>query len=378
MKRLLLAFLLIFYTSFAEDTNTSVEPTSLEVAPQEQPTQEVSDGPEIIELSYDTVPRRIVNGEIFSITIKSLSTDPNYQDISFSLENGVHVKLIDDKTTQTKEGNYFYDTFYFQVTGSNAVLPDVVATASDESGVSYPVQTKLHGQRLNVVTLNPRADFSNVLAEDFNLLTHKITSYDKDHNIVLFTATATRSDLSRMQISNVEKQGIESIDNSFMSPRVTYYVVIKKGIENFEFTYFNLKDQAFEKVSIPIVVDDDSVVTQSDLSPKDQKMTGLKVTIAGIFLLVMLAFIVWRKKYKLLVILILPIAYIVSVVKPSSLMCVKQGANVYLLPLNNGTVFYKTLTEEKLEIEGESGDFKKVKLGSDKIGWVKNEDACSN
>ncbi len=377
MKRLLLAFLLLFYTSFAEDTNTSLEQIPLEEVVTDEVPQEVS-GPEIIEVSYDTVPRRIVNGEIFSITIKSLSTDPNYQDISFSLENGVHVKLIDDKTTQTKEGNYFYDTFYFQVIGSNAKLPDIVATASDDSEVSYPVPTRLAGQRLNVVTLNPRADFSNVLAEDFNLLTHKITSYDKDHNIVLFTATATRSDLSRMRILNVEKQGIESIDNSFMSPRITYYAIIKKGIENFEFTYFNLKDQAFEKVSIAIVIDDDSVVTQSDLSPKNQQFIGLKVTIASVFLIIILAFIVWRKKYKLLIIALLPIAYIVSALKPSDEMCVKQGSNVYLLPLNNGTVFYKTLTEEKLEIQSESGDFKKVKLSSEKVGWVKNADACSN
>jgi hypothetical protein len=49
-----------------------------------------------------------------------------------------------------------------------------------------------------------------------------------------------------------------------------------------------------------------------------------------------------------------------------------------LLPLKNGTIFYKTITQEKLEIEGESGEFKKVKLSSDKIGWIRNEDTCSN
>lgn len=92
----------------------------------------------------------------------------------------------------------------------------------------------------------------------------------------------------------------------------------------------------------------------------------------------MFALIMWKKKYKLLIILILPIGYIVSIMKPSELMCVKQGSNVYLLPLNNGTIFYKTVTEEKLEIEGESGEFKKVKLSTDKIGWIKNADACSN
>ncbi len=377
MIRLLLAFLLIFHTSFAEENNASVESTPTDVVADTAGSQAPS-GPQIVQLAYSSVPHRVVNGEIFSVTIKSLSTDPNYQDISFNFEKGYHIILIDDKTTQTKEGNYFIDTFYFQVTGSNASLPDVVATASDDSENAYPVPTRLSGQRLNVITLNPRADFSNIVAEDFNLLTHKITSYDKNNNIVLFTATATRSDLSRMKMQNVEKQGIESIDNSFMSPKITYYAIIKKGVESFDFTYFNLKNQEFEKISIPIIIDDDSVVTQSDLSPKDQQLTGLKLTVAIIFLIVMFALIMWKKKYKLLIILILPIGYIVSIMKPSELMCVKQGSNVYLLPLNNGTIFYKTVTEEKLEIEGESGEFKKVKLSTDKIGWIKNADACSN
>lgn len=378
MIRLLLAFLLIFQFSFAEDNNVSTDSTPSDTVADTPPVAAQSAGPQIVYLSYSSVPNKIINGEIFAITIKSLSTDSNYQDISFTFENGSHIVLIDDKTTQTKEGNYFYDTFYFQATGSSATLPDIVATASDDAQGTYPTTTTLKGQSLNVITLNPRSDFSNVIAEEFNLLTHKITSYDKNNNIVLFTATATRSDLSRMKMKDVTKQGIESIDNSFMSPKITYYAIIKKGVQSFDFTYYNLKNQTFEKISIPIIVDDDKVTTMSDLDPKDQQFTGLKLTITIIFLLILFALIMWKKKYKLLVVLILPIAYLVYLMKPADSMCVKQGSNVYLLPLTNGTIFDKTTSQENLEIEGESGNFTKVKLSSDKIGWIKNEDACSN
>jgi hypothetical protein len=116
----------------------------------------------------------------------------------------------------------------------------------------------------------------------------------------------------------------------------------------------------------------------SDLDPKDQQFTGLKITVTVIFLLILFALIMWKKKYKFLVILILPIAYLVYLMKPADSMCVKQGSNVYLLPLTNGTIFEKTTSQENLEIEDESGNFKKVKLNSDKIGWIRNEDACSN
>jgi len=376
--RLFLAFLLVFQFSFAEDNNVSTESTPSDTVADTPPVATQPAGPQIVYLSYSSVPNKIINGEIFAVTIKSLSTDSAYQDISFTFENGSHIVLIDDKTTQTKEGNYFYDTFYFQVTGPSATLPNIVATASDDAQGTYPTTTTLKGQTLNVITLNPRSDFSNVIAEEFNLITHKITSYDKNNNIVLFTATATRSDLSRMKMKDVTKQGIESIDNSFMSPKITYYAIIKKGVQSFDFTYYNLKNQTFEKISIPIVIDDDKVTTMSDLDPKDQQFTGLKLAITIIFLLTLFALIMWKKKYKFLVILILPIAYLVYLMKPADSMCVKQGSNVYLLPLTNGTIFEKTTSQENLEIEGESGNFTKVKLSSDKIGWIKNEDACSN
>lgn len=378
MIRLFLAFLLVFQFSFAEDNNVSTESTPSDTVADTPPVATQPAGPQIVYLSYSSVPNKIINGEIFAVTIKSLSTDSAYQDISFTFENGSHIVLIDDKTTQTKEGNYFYDTFYFQVTGPSATLPNIVATASDDAQGTYPTTTTLKGQTLNVITLNPRSDFSNVIAEEFNLITHKITSYDKNNNIVLFTATATRSDLSRMKMKDVTKQGIESIDNSFMSPKITYYAIIKKGVQSFDFTYYNLKNQTFEKISIPIVIDDDKVTTMSDLDPKDQQFTGLKLAITIIFLLTLFALIMWKKKYKFLVILILPIAYLVYLMKPADSMCVKQGSNVYLLPLTNGTIFEKTTSQENLEIEGESGNFTKVKLSSDKIGWVRNEDACSN
>lgn len=378
MIRLFLAFLLVFQFSFAEDNNVSTESTPSDTVADTPPVATQPAGPQIVYLSYSSVPNKIINGEIFAVTIKSLSTDSAYQDISFTFENGSHIVLIDDKTTQTKEGNYFYDTFYFQVTGPSATLPNIVATASDDAQGTYPTTTTLKGQTLNVITLNPRSDFSNVIAEEFNLITHKITSYDKNNNIVLFTATATRSDLSRMKMKDVTKQGIESIDNSFMSPKITYYAIIKKGVQSFDFTYYNLKNQTFEKISIPIVIDDDKVTTMSDLDPKDQQFTGLKLAITIIFLLTLFALIMWKKKYKFLVILILPIAYLVYLMKPADSMCVKQGSNVYLLPLTNGTIFEKTTSQENLEIEGESGNFTKVKLSSDKIGWIKNEDACSN
>ena len=366
MIRFILAIFLIFGFSYAED-ETIFEPEDTTVVSQK-----------IIYLSYDAVPQRVINGEIFPITIKSLSTKPDYQNISFTFENGSGVNLIDETASHTKVGKYFYDTFYFQAEKGTAVLPDFIATATDANGNEYPATTTLKGQELNVITLNPKDNFSNIIADSFNITNYKITSYNKNYNIVLFTAVASRSDLADIHINNVAKQGIESLDNNFMSPKVTYYAIIKKDIENFTFSYFNLQEQRFKKISFPVVVDDDRVTTQSDLRPKDQQFSQIKIMAAAAVFVVLLLLIVWKKKYIYLIVLTIPAAYILFSIRPSEIICVKEGSNIYLLPLKNGTVFEQLPVRKYLEVEGTTEGYKKIKLDNNKIGWVNNEDICSN
>lgn len=362
MIRFILAFLLIFGLSYAQDETVESQDNM----------------PKILYLSYDGIPERVINGEIFPITIKSLSTKSNYQDISFIFEDGNGIKLIEENSNHTKNGKYFYDTFYFQATQEDAVLPDFIVSASDANGVVYPTSTTLKGEKLNVITLNPNDDFSNIIADSFSITNYKITSYDKNFNIVLFMAVASRSDLTNIQINNVKKQGIESIDNSFMSPSITYYAIIKKDIENFTFSYFNLQEQKFKKISLPVIVDDDRVTTQSDLKPKDQQFSTIKILIATAVLIILLILIVWRKKYIYLIILTIPIAYILYSLRPSEFICVNEGTSIYLLPLENGTVFEQLPIKESLQVEGTTKGYKKIKLDNNKIGWVRNEDICSN
>ncbi len=365
MIRFILALLLIFGFSYAQDEILQPEDTTV-----------VS--PKILYISYDSVPQRVINGEIFPITIKSLSTKSDYQDISFSFENGSGVNLIEENSNHTKNGKYFYDTFYFQATKNDATLPDFVVSAFNSNGDAYPATTTLKGQALNVITLNPKDNFSNIIADSFSITNYKITSYDKNFNIILFTAVASRSDLANIHINNVTKQGIESLDNSFMSPKITYYAIIKKDVENFTFSYFNLQEQKFKKISFPVVVDDDRVTTQSDLRPKDQEFWKIKVAVATSILIILLFLILWKKRYIYLIVLIIPAAYILYTIKPSEIICVKEGTNIYLLPLRNGTIFEQTYKVDHLEVEGTTKGYKKVKLENNKIGWVRDEDICSN
>ena len=352
----------------------------------------------VIYLSYDEVPQRVVKGEIFPITIKALSTVRDFQNIEYSFTNHAGLKVLNTIPYREEKGKYYYETFYFSTTGSQAKLPDIEATLiglddytsieddnsteiidiydSNEAAVYYDT-TVLQGSKLNVITLNPKKNFSNIIADTFELVEYKTTSYDNNHNIIVLVATAQNCNIDKMNFKGVYKQGIESVTESHFDSRITYYIVIDEEIENFTFSYFDLTKNRFIRINIPIVVDDDSVTTQSDIKPKDQSRELLKMKIASGVALIGFIFIIWRKKYIYLVLILIPLIYIVYLSIPEKEICIKQGSQIHLLPVDNGTIFETTSSKLYLQKEGSTKTFIKVKLQNEKIGWVKNEDICS-
>ncbi|MFT7003734.1 MAG: putative membrane protein [Sulfurimonas sp.] len=333
--------------------------------------------PKVLYINYEKTPERVIKGEIFSVTLKTLSTVTDFADITYELSNDKGLKLLNTIPYRDQDSKYVHDTFYFLTTSSDASLPDFTATLHDYNSTTYK-DTTLLGEKLNVVTLNPKKDFSNIVADSFELVEYKTTTYDDQHNIVIFVATAQNCDISSFTLQNVHKQGIESMTESNFDSKIVYFAVINKKIENFSFSYFNLETNKFTLINIPIVVIDDSVTTQTDLKPKNQSHDRLKITIAGVIALIAILFIIWRKKYIYLIFIVIPLVYIAYVAMPSKEVCIKVGSEIYLLPMHNGTIFERTASVYHLQKEGSVKGFVKVKLQNEKIGWVKNEDICKN
>lgn len=329
----------------------------------------------VLYLSYDTVPDRVIKGEVFSVTLKTISTVQNFHTIKYKFANQIGLRILNTVPYRESKGKYLLETFKFIATRNSSRLPDV--TASLEADREYQTTTLL-GKNLNVIALNPTQDFSNVIANSLQITDYKTTSFDNKHNIVVFTAQAENSSLSSIEFNNVFKQGIESItQNNVIDPKVTYFVVIKKKLEKFSFSYFNVLENRFSKIVIPIIVDDDSVTTQTDLKPTDQSREQLKINIAAGIALLILLFAIWRRKYIYIILVIFPIIYIGFMSIPPKDVCIKKGSAIHLLPVQNGTIFEETQSQYTLSKEGSVKGFTKVKLQNEKIGWVKNEDICS-
>ncbi|WP_455757743.1 hypothetical protein [Sulfurimonas sp.] len=336
----------------------------------------------VLYLTHEEIPDRVVKGEVFFVTLKTISTVQDFDDITYEFSNQVGLKVLNTIPYREQKGKFLFDTFHFLATGNTARLPDITASLvvpTDENSeiLTQYEKTIIYGKKLNVIALNPKKDFSNIIANSFELIEYKTTSFDTKHNIIVFTAMADNCNLSAIKFKDVYKQGVESISESYINPKVTYFIVVSKDLEKFSFSYFNIIQNRFIKISIPIIVDDDSVTTQSDLKPKDQSKEKLKMNIAAVIAIIILILAIWRRKYIYLFLVLIPLIYIGYIVIPAKEVCIKQGSKIYLLPVSNGTIFETTSSEYNLPKEGTASKFTKVKLKNEKIGWVKNEDICS-
>jgi hypothetical protein len=371
--RIFLSLVALFSTLAAEPSVfTGFFPNAAE---DERPEPVVQ---KVLYLSYADVPERVFKGEIFPVTVKTLSTIRTFDAITYAFDHGQGIKLLNSEPERKTEGPYFLDTFYFLATGQVIRTPDIHATLLVGDGVMGERTATLSGKRVESVVLNPDRNYAHILADSFRVGESKTNRYNEKYNILVFKATADHCHLKSFSLNNVKKQGFESIEPAIETSSMTYYAIIPRKLETLIFSYFNLKSRRFENISIPIVVDDDTVSTQSDLRPIEHRHTILKIAAAsGIALVGFILLLVYRLWWYL-PLLILPGIYIAYIAVPTEDVCVKRESPIYLLPMENGTVFKLTHSRQIYEVQGSTEKYTKIKLDDNKIGWVKNEDLCTH
>ncbi len=343
-------------------------------------TIDYSDEPSVNEKvlysSLMPLPKSLYQGQIFAITFKTLSTETHFQDIDYAFSGFSGIKRLSDTPFERYESPYYYHTFYFQVTGLHVRLPDThVSLVYSDFLHSDPIM--IPGKNIEIIKLNPPKDFAHIIADSLQLMQYKANPYDKHNNIALFTLQSDYAVIDDFKISNGLKQGFESNESRFEHSSFTYYTLVPKHLQELRFTYFNMKRERFEPILIPIIVDDDTVSTQSDLKPRDHRHTKLKLYIALAFAALSLLLFAMRRKFFYLVVMLAALIYSALNAIPTQHACVKAGAPITLLPMHNATVFETTDTQKRFVIEGSIKGYVKIKLNNNHIGWVKHDDLCT-
>lgn len=365
---ILFALLFTFSGALAQDEQGEADPVSQESEQIEA---------KLLYQSFYELPKKLFKGQIFTLTIKALSAKENYESLDYTFSNSEGLSLLSEEKERNVISPYFYDTFYFQVTGNRVRIPDVTTSLNFENDSGTLTET-IKGQNIETIRLNPEDDFCKILAEEFKILEYKTKQYDNQHNIVVFSAEAKMANLKDFSLKSASKEGIDEYEEDLPYSTFTYYAVVSKQLNELKFVYFDLGTRRFQDVIIPIIVTNDRVSTQTDLTPTQNTHALPKIIAAGVLSALGLGLFVYRRKKLYLLLFILPLFLIAKLSVPIKHVCVKEDSNFYLLPMQNGTIFEQVPFRFTTESLGESQGFTKVRMQNRQVGWVKNENLCSN
>lgn len=327
---------------------------------------------QLIYLSLEKLPEKIYVGQIFLVTVKVTSLERN-RVFEIQTEDGKNVKLVKEpELIEPKAISRF--TYYFKATGRYLRLPNFIVSYIDEPQVQY----RTEGKTLQAVRLNPPKDFCNILAQKMELVNYQASTYTDNSNILALQLKIDYGNYDDFHLQNSSNQGIDSYSGDLNDTTLFYYAVYPAGKEQLSFSYFNLQKNRYEKFHIPIIVKRSSVSTQSNLDPQASEFTKFKIMATGFLIFVWLVLWAIRKSWIYPLLIMLAGGYLVTYLIPLKNVCIKPESSLYLLPTSQSTPFITLYERTEAKKMNSNKDYTKIQLPNNTIGWVRNEDLCSN
>jgi len=322
------------------------------------------------EYKYSYVPKKVYENQIFPLTVidTARTKDDNPQ---FQFDTMSPVQPIFEEPLVIHNGNDSFYTFYFKAGKIDVRIPRLFI-------VSPSVDTSLEPQSIHLAQLKPRKDFCGVYAANMEIKNSQVSNYDEKNHLLTLTIEANEANLEDMHLNGVEESGLEDLKRKFAKVKAEFYVVLPVTQKNIKFTYFNTIKNQYVFLEASAELADDTVVTQSDLNPKEDSFEKLKkytfMFLVGFFFLMFLI----KRDFFFLVLGVVSLITLLTFYIPHKKICIKQGAQIYLLPTYTSTVGTKADEDFESPLLAERGEFLKIEYKHGIIGWIKNEDLCEN
>ncbi len=287
------------------------------------------------------------------------------------MSGGHNIKLIFGDTPLRHDDLYYYKTFYFKILKEHAKLP-TIHIQIDTLFATLP------GKEIHATPLKAPKDFCHVLAQKLQLVKHEEVQYNANHNLVVLKLSSILGNLEDFHIPWAKKEKVKELNLSFPKTSVIYYAIVPATLSQLHFSYFNTDKREFHTLRFNIHVKDETVSTQSDIKPAQDKYHLLKLVIFGVVGGILLALGIFKRSFLSFVFGVGMLAYMSYMLIPMQKICVKKGSRIYILPTHNSTAF-AILPHSKIFLKlNEVDGYAKIKLSNDKIGWVKDEDICKD
>jgi len=316
-------------------------------------------------LEWGNLPRLVYKGQIMGVTLKFVA--PGQSNIQPRFIGGSDVKLryLDPHTSH--DDLYGYKKIYFKITGEHPRLPDAIVA-----------DTRLPGVPLVFQPLHPPSDYSGVVAKKLELLQHKEVQFNKELNLVVMKIRGEMANLEDFRVPFAKKQHIKDINDSFPTMTILYYAFIPSSITKLRVSYFDSSLREFKSIFFDIVVRDQTVSTQSDINPNEDKNKIIKIAVVLTLSLLLLLWGIWKRSWIAVLAALAGMLFGGYLALPMKKVCVRGGSKIYILPTKNSTVFEINPTDKVYIKLNETNDYIKIKIDDQKVGWVKDEDLCQN
>jgi len=207
--------------------------------------------------------------------------------------------------------------------------------------------------------------FSGIIADNLEIL-NPISSKDDNKTILSFSIKCENCNIKDFNLSDFKTEQKLTIDSN---NEISYYIILPSNQKKLNFYYYNLKENKFKKVEIPIILKEQTISTQTDINPNENKFfTPLNIFILILISISLIIFLIFQKIWLLILPIILS-GFIAIQFIPKGEITLKPGTKVQILPTPNSTVFYIIKKEQKVEILNKRGNYVKIKINN-KIGWV--------
>ena len=383
MKKKLVIFLLFTTFLFAAEF-TSEENSAFGTPIQKQINKSVTTYVESknLYLSYLNYPKHIYKNQRFEVEVKALITRSNYDYIQTRFLDGKNMTPLNPEESwkKTNSSNTYANKYYFKAYDSDFKMPDIEVRLY--KGKTLIEERTIQGLDVSFSEIAKSDErFTSVIAKDFKIINSKTKQYTNTEALTILDIEAYDSNLEDFYIKGIEEQGITLIEDEYPSQHIIYYLVIPIHNKSIVFNYYNASLNKFEKIVVPVVLEDELVSTQTDLNPNNSSFEFYKKIGVGILSLLALLLFIWKRKYVFLILfLILAIVFILFAM-PNKTIKLKPKTVIYILPTKNSTIFQKVENGAIVEDMKRKNGFVKIMFASGSsnfIGWVKAEDVIKN
>jgi len=328
-------------------------------------------------LEYSSYPQRVFTGQKFDIEFKALvlKSIDSYDKIvtTFTHEDNIEVLTKDIVWIKNKSSEYT-TTISYKVFKNNFTLPKITLALSKDEEIIDFISVNSPEIEYERIAVNQKL-FSKVIAKNIEIFIVKTKQYTNNILHTTINLKAFHGNLEDFRLNSFDtEQGINSLTDNYPVQNLYYFVMIPSHTKEIKFTYYNTNSKDFVTMTIPIILDEELVSTQTELNPYNSSILIYKqVLSAGLLLLFIILFAFSRKNIYLIVItlFIIILAYLFI---PNKKILLAENIKVYILPTNSSTVFKSLKNKEVVEIVNENKDFIKVIFANQSIGWIKKND----